>query len=391
MVHRLPALAALLLFATAGPGRGEMQDCSCQDFDKLQQELSNAVTLRDRHAAKAAELEARLKAGQSVDSLRDEYRRWEEDTKTGAGAGLAATVQGQQAAIGFETRGSKIASTLEGWSSPVTRADGYVANQYDAAKARALEEAYRKKGQDLCDFADPAAIKKAAEATSFCKGVADITLAHEQAHQKTCREMGFIKFFFRSPVELALDEVNAYNKQIAALEKLIGNALKGAEVQFEDSSKVTWSAQMASFQYTFATSKTRAAVPENDGKTWSATLRGTHRASADRIVIAGRACTMTPVVRDVEIGVSANGQHATIEFKSFGPTGNISVRCPGGGGAGGGPADRSGESYSMPLRLSSSHTEDVSKTKAAQMMQGLAKVSGTYNSTLSIICPAANK
>ena len=68
------------------------------------------------------------------------------------------------------------------------------------------------------------------EATSFCKGVADITVAHEQNHQKTCRSLGFIKFFFRSPVELALDEVNAYNKQIAALERLIGSAFKGAEV-----------------------------------------------------------------------------------------------------------------------------------------------------------------
>lgn len=49
------------------------------------------------------------------------------------------------------------------------------------------------------------------------------------------------------------------------------------------------------------------------------------------------------------------------------------------------------ESYDMPLRLSSNHSVDVGKTKVAEQMKSLMKVSGTYNSTLNIICPAQKK
>ena len=139
------AIVGVALLATPLPVLSQLADCSCQDFDKLQQELQNAVTLRDRHAAKAEELDRRLKAGESMDRLRDEYRQWEGDTRNGAGAGLVATVPGQSEAISFATRGDKIAANLDGWSSPVERA-GYVRNEYDAAKAHAIEEAYRKKG-----------------------------------------------------------------------------------------------------------------------------------------------------------------------------------------------------------------------------------------------------
>jgi hypothetical protein len=250
--------------------QAELADCSCKDFDKLQQELENAVTLRDRHQAKADEMEKRLKAGESMSKLRDEYKSWEEDTSKGAGAGIVATVPGQSAAIQYVTRGDKI--TLEGWSSPVTK-DGYTTNQYDTKKAHVIEEAYKKRGEDLCDFAEPEKIRQGAEKTSFCKAVRDITIAHEENHRKTCQKMGYIAFFLRSPVEIARDEVNAYNQQIAALEKEIGKALKGAEIQFESSSTLTYSAQMVNFQYSHTVAPTSGKIPENDGRLWPTKFR----------------------------------------------------------------------------------------------------------------------
>ena len=150
---------------------------------------------------------------------------------------------------------------------------------------------------------------------------------------------------------------------------------------------------MANFQYTFGTSKTRAAIPENDGKSWIATLKGTHRATADRITIAGRSCTMTPIVRDVEIGVSANGKQATIDVQFVSACGQrLDKMSRGGGGGSGVGADArrrklchaAGDCLRATRRTSS-------KTKSAQAAQGMMKVSGTYNSTLTIICPAEKK
>jgi hypothetical protein len=65
------------------------------------------------------------------------------------------------------------------------------------------------------------------------------------------------------------------------------------------------------------------------------------------------------------------------------------IKCPFGGVGGGDAAHRSGEGYAMPLKLSSSYLEDLSKSKIAEMLKGTMKVSGTYQSKLNIICPPA--
>jgi hypothetical protein len=370
--------------------QAELADCSCTDFDKLQQELENAVTLRDRHQAKADEMERRLKAGESMDHLKAEYKSWEEDTSKGAGAGIVATVPGQSVAIQYVSLGDKI--TLEGWSSPVTK-DGYTTNQYDAKKAHDVEENFRKnnKGKDLCDFSEPEKISQGAEKTGFCKAVRDIIIAHEENHRKTCLNMGYVAFFLRSPVEIARDEVNAYNKQIEALEKEIGKALKGAEAQFESSSTMSFSAQVVNFQFSHTVPPIKGKIPDNDGKTWSVNLKGTHKSVADKILMAGMSCSMPSFTRDIDLSVAASGKQTTITFNSFGPQPKITMKCPNGGHGSslGGGSDRSGESFVMPLKLSSSHSEDAAKSKIADMLRGAMKVSGTIQSKLTIICPPA--
>ena len=365
--------------------QAQLADCSCKDFDKLQQELDNAVTLRDRHQAKADEMEQRLKNGESTNKLRDEYKQWEEDSEKGAGKGIVSTVPGQSASIHFVARGDNL--TLEGWSSPVTR-DGYTVDQYDAKKAYAIEDGYKKRGQDLCDFSEMQKLRESAEKTSFCQAMSDIIVVHEMNHQKTCQKMGYIAFLLRSPIELARDEVNAYNQQIAAIEKEIGKTLKGAEVQFELSSKLTYSAQMVSFQYTHTTATTAGKIPDNDGKTWSVNLKGMHKTVADRISIAGMSCTMTPIARDVNMTIDASDQRATVRFDSFGPAPGPTMKCPRGGGGGAAMGtEPSRESVTMPLKLSSAHAEDASKGKVAEMLKGKMKVSGQSAATLHIICP----
>ena len=109
----------LIVALTPAFAHAELAKCSCKDFDKLQQELDNAVTLRDRHQAKADEMEKRLKNGESMKKLREEYSKWEADTEKGAGKGIVPTVPGKSAAIQFISRGDKmnVMDKIEGWTS----------------------------------------------------------------------------------------------------------------------------------------------------------------------------------------------------------------------------------------------------------------------------------
>lgn len=116
-------LLGLILSATpalAGP------DCGCEQFDSLQQELDNAIKLRDRHRAKAEEMERRERAGESASRLREAYSNWEKNPRDGAGASLVATTASQQAAINFAPRGARLIEngTLSGWSKTVQRENG---------------------------------------------------------------------------------------------------------------------------------------------------------------------------------------------------------------------------------------------------------------------------
>ncbi|MCP8937498.1 hypothetical protein NK718_03135 [Alsobacter sp. SYSU M60028] len=387
---RMRVAVFVLLLGGAFPARAELPKCSCSDFDKLQQELDNATTLRDRHKAKAEELERRHAGGESWDKLGGEYAAWETDVEKGAGAGIQATAEGNgSASISYVPKGVALISSgaITGWSSPVT-SDGYTKDVYDAAKAHAIEASYKAKGVDLCEFSNPEAVRKSADDSSFCKGVSDITMAHEESHRATCRKMGFIAFYLRDAAQLARDEVTAYDGQIAALQDALGKALKGAEVEFEDVTNITYSGQMALFQYKFAVEKTRGAIPDNDGKSWSLNLKGVHRTTPTNFRVAGSTCTMNAFTRSVDMAVAASGKEAKITFTSFGPTPKITISCKGGRGMGSAGTDPSGESVDMPLKLSSTVTSDLSKSKVATMMKGMMTVTGKQETSLRIICPA---
>lgn len=393
-------LAAAVMLAIPLDAHATQQACKCEDFDKLQQELDNAVTLRDRHARKAEEMADRIAKGASRTKVAEDYARWETGAD-GAGQGIVGTAGGAGAgapgnvvAISYTPAGLALLGRdihMSDYTSPVTE-QGYTTDRLDPKKAQAVEDRYRKQGKELCDFADRAAVERSAEATSPCKEVRDLLVAHEQVHRDTCRRKGFFAFVDASPVDRALDEVKAYDAQIAALQKLLGQSLKGAEAQFEDASHIAYSGKMFNFRYSFTTEPARARIPDNDGKSWSASLKGVHRTKADNIKIAGMSCSMTPFARDVEMRLDADGKTANVTFVQFGPVASAAIKCPRGGGGGGTAApDKSGETVSMPLKLDSRRSDDVSKSSLASMMAGVAKVSGTTETRLKIICPAQPK
>jgi hypothetical protein len=377
-------LACLPLLAQA-----ELPECKCTDFDKLQQERDTAQTLRDRHAAKAKDIAAAKAAGQSIQAINQDYADWEKLGTTAHGAAEGVT---GATAIEFTPRGKALMENnhITGWTRRVEK-NGYSTDVYDAAKAHAIEEDFRKRGQDLCDFADEAKLIEQANKTSACKGISDTVVQHEKRHQATCRKLGFIKFYLRDAEALAQDEVAAYDAQIAALNKLIAKALKGAELEFQDSAKQTYdAAHMATYRYSMGTAAARARIPDNNGMSWTVSLKSKHTLNADEIHIGDMQCTAPPISREVGIEVKASGKSAGVSFKTFGQSTPFGIKCPKGAGSMVSAAPMVGsEQVTMPLKLSSSYTEDVALSKVAAMLAGAGMtVTGSYTAKLNIICPA---
>jgi hypothetical protein len=214
---------------------------------------------------------------------------------------------------------------------------------------------------------------------------------HEKRHQATCRKLGFIKFYLRDAEALAQDEVAAYDSEIAALNKLIAKALKGAELAFEDSSKQTYdAAHMATYRYSMNTAAARVRIPDNNGVNWTVSFKSKHTLNADEIHIGDMHCTAPPVSREVGIEVKASGKNAGVSFKTFGQSTPFAIKCPkvASGMVSAAPAAGS-EQVTMPLKLSSSYTEDVALSKVAAMLAGAGMtVTGSYTAKLNIICPA---
>lgn len=199
--------------------------CRCENIKALQQELANALTLRDRHAAKAAELSQRYgdrPAGEKLAEARKDYRAFETGSGPGSAAqGLKQVAAGQAQAINYVPRGQALQEAhARDERKGIPLAETWTADgrpEPDLEARRRIEEEYRKKGEDLCDHQDRAAVEKSAAAGAACGGAARALVAHEDSHQATCRRMGYYAFVNRSPAELARDEVAAYEGHVGAL------------------------------------------------------------------------------------------------------------------------------------------------------------------------------
>lgn len=211
--------------AASVPAPAGQTACGCEQIAQLQQELRNALQLRDRHAAMATQLAGKYGDAPRGEALRDArtaYLAFE----TGDGAGSAAsgivrTMANAPPAISYIPRGQKLQQdharddrlgipTAERWT-----ADGRPEPDLDLR--RKIEAEQRAAGNDLCEFENRAAIDQSATAGAVCLGIARAVVAHEDIHRATCRRMGYYAFAERSPIGLAQDEVGAYDTQIKML------------------------------------------------------------------------------------------------------------------------------------------------------------------------------
>ena len=211
--------------------------CSCENFDALQQELALALALLDKHAAKAKDLREKYgddPKGEKLAEARRDYERFEAPPKPGdtpapgsARDGLPPAPAGSPAQIAFIPRGQKLfeAHARDDSNNPgnlkgVPEAVKYTPDgrpEPDLAARKEIEEKFRRAKQDLCDFADEAAMRKQTASGGACTGIGQSLSTHEATHQQTCRRMGYYAFSERSPAQLADDEVRAYKAQVDAL------------------------------------------------------------------------------------------------------------------------------------------------------------------------------
>jgi hypothetical protein len=231
-VHISLIAPAMAQKAAAGPPA-----CSCENFDALKAELALAITLMDKHAAKAKDLRDKYGDNPKEDQLaeaRRDYERFEEEPKPGekpapgsARDGLPPPPPGSPKQIAFTPRGQKLfaAHANDNRNNPDNLKGIPDAVKYtpigrpepDLSARKAIEDKFRKAKQDLCDYADEEAMKKQTSSGGACGGIGASLATHEAIHQQTCRKMGYYAFSERSPAQLADDEVRAYKAQVDAL------------------------------------------------------------------------------------------------------------------------------------------------------------------------------
>lgn len=225
---RLPLIGIALLplsaLLTAPASADASTQCACDNVKSLQQELRNAMTLRQRHADKQAELIRKYGAnpkGGDLLQANNDYKNFEEGSGPGTAIdGITATVPGAPTAIGYVPRGQALQEAhAKDPSKGIPLAEKWVNDILvpDLEQRARIEAEYRAKGQDLCEHQDAKAVESSAKASAACAGIARILIEHEASHQATCRKMGYYAFAERKPAERAADEVVAYDKQIAQL------------------------------------------------------------------------------------------------------------------------------------------------------------------------------
>lgn len=228
-------MALALIIVTPRPALAGA--CSCQHIDALKAEISRALTLRNRHAAKRDELIKQLgdnPTRSTIMAAKRAYLAYEEGSGPGtASEGLPEVERDAPASVKYRPRG---AALLEAHSADDRTGiplyedfpPGGDRQVKDLKKRKAEEEKWRKRKKDLCDFSDEEAVKKSTAAGAACDGIARAAFVHEQTHRATCQRMGFYAFWDldRRPDDFAADEVRAYEAELAVLSAEMDRVLK---------------------------------------------------------------------------------------------------------------------------------------------------------------------
>lgn len=224
--HIFAILALALVALSAAPPSVQAKPCKCENFGALKSELALAMRLRAAFAAKAAELRSKYgdKPGDGKNQqANDEYQAFIKGLKDPGPATPGAQAGQQLESTTYTPRGVKLEKEnhKSGGKSGIPDGKKWVKEQYakqpDKEARKAIEDEWKRKGQDLCDPENGQAFFDDLKKGAACDGIAAAYLAHEMAHMGTCRSMGYYAFSERSTAELADDEVRGYDTEIKVL------------------------------------------------------------------------------------------------------------------------------------------------------------------------------
>jgi hypothetical protein len=388
-------LALTLMMFLQAPSALARDACSCQHFDLLKQELDNAETLRDRHAKKAKEIADAYNNNHNLgDDLLKQYADWAEKE---AGTGIVRTTPGDPDRFPFVPSGGAIyrhdlaqdQARLKDWVS-----DGHGGQILDFIQSKV--DAYEKLHPDLCEPEGGSKFWDSLKASGPCKEVGDINWLHERSHYDTCKrkpgvqESGFIYFWRqRPPQAYAEDEVKAYSVQVAALKQLLKKVLNGAKVEYTGQIDLNYNMGPAKFSVAITSKPATAAIPADAGLDFNVKLESQNnmvtspmRMSKDMV------CTVTPTTRTEYVSVDASAGKVTVQVDRYGTASQGSMICkPGGGGSYQAPtALGGGQPVTLPLKLTSSITRDVSSKGTPADYPGIS-IFGVQSLNLNIVCP----
>lgn len=388
----LAALALALTTAWHAPAALARDACTCQHFDLLKQEIDNAEILRDRHAKKAQEIADAYNNNHDLrDHLEKEYEKW---AKEEAGKDIHGTTPGDPERFPFVPSGvdifnADVAGSLQDWVS-----DGHGGQVYRFIPSKV--DAYEKLHPDLCEPKGGSKFWDSLKNSGPCKEVGDINALHERTHYDTCKKKpgvansGFVYFWRgRPPQGLAEDEVKAYSAQIAALRQLLKKVLNGAKVQYSGQIDLNYVMGPAKFTVAVTSKPATTDIPPDAGLDFNVKLESQNNLVTSPMRLSkDMVCTVTPTTRTEYVSVDASGGKATIKVDRYGTSSKGTMMCkPGGGGSyQAPPTPAGGVPVTLPLKLTSSMTRDITSKGTPADHPGIS-IFGVQSLKLDILCP----
>lgn len=345
----VPALVFALTLSL--PGQASPPECNCNNLTSLQQDYQNAMTLEAYFQNLAEHLQKNeadaLKAWGNMDKVKFESSEENDSYR-------------QQHPPG------QVIIPVNGYTGPaaVTMTPG----------------ACNQPQQDLA----------ALESGSPCKAMADAALNHEAFHRANCNRMGATAYWNRLQSKVALEEVEGYKAQAAALKDELRRVLDASEVTYQGD----WTlginvGGMAQFGYHY-TAQTEDIGGASGGDRWTMTGKGSGTVTWTKAVIMGRNCNPSGEIKsDYTAKITTDGLTFDLEVETLSSSGALSIQCPGPGGGGGPVADAAGGgkiATGLPLQAGVTPLPGDMGSEIRNILAGTGTVTGSGKRELSISC-----
>lgn len=244
--------------------------CGCGDAGDLQRELALALALMNQYKEKARSLREKYGAQPQGDALAAALRAYaqfdvvpKQGEKPEPGSAWDGVPHRSDASpVSYRPRGQELlqshtadnrnnADNLKGIPAALKSITGGQPEP-DQALRKSVEDKFRKAKQDLCDFADEAAMKSAMQKNKMCSGMNAGATAEIAAQQDACRASGFYSFSERSPAQRAEDKANAYKARVDAIQNDIRRIIKRTDVKMDNDTSNEDPRSLLSLQFTCA-------------------------------------------------------------------------------------------------------------------------------------------